>query len=167
MQGNRYLFLIVMEFKGRYSTHNLKDWSFFLTNKVGQSQGEEHGWMYPLSKSYFNCTFNSANSLGVILYSRMEIGVILGYNSMLNSTSRSGGMSGKLSEKTSGNSQTTWMSSRFWAVVWWTEGGATEGCDSLWQNHLRNEGSVFQDLDRVILDEARMHVNTHTKHSKP
>jgi hypothetical protein len=32
---------------------------------------------------------------------------------------------------------------------------------------LRNEGSVFQDPDRVILDEARMHVNTHTKHLKP
>jgi hypothetical protein len=27
-------------------------------------------------------------------------------------------------------------------------------------------GSVFQDPDRVILDEARMHANTHTKHSK-
>jgi hypothetical protein len=37
----------------------------------------------------------------------------------------------------------------------------------VWQNHLRNEGSVFQDPDRVILDEARMHVNTHTKHLKP
>jgi hypothetical protein len=24
------------------------------------------------------------------------------------------------------------------------------------QNHLRNEGSVFQDSDRVILDKARM-----------
>jgi hypothetical protein len=37
----------------------------------------------------------------------------------------------------------------------------------MWQNHLRNEGSVFQDPDRVILDEARMHVNTHMKHLKP
>jgi hypothetical protein len=26
----------------------------------------------------------------------------------------------------------------------------------LWQNHLKNEGSVLQDLDRVIFDEARM-----------
>jgi hypothetical protein len=33
-------------------------------------------------------------------------------------------------------------------------------------NPLRNEGSVFQDSDRVILDEARMHVNTYTKHLK-
>jgi hypothetical protein len=32
---------------------------------------------------------------------------------------------------------------------------------------LRKERSVFQDPDRVILDEARMHVNTHTKHLKP
>jgi hypothetical protein len=37
----------------------------------------------------------------------------------------------------------------------------------VWQNHLRNEGSVFQDPDQVILNEARMHVNTHTKHLKP
>jgi hypothetical protein len=28
--------------------------------------------------------------------------------------------------------------------------------DSLSQNHLRNEGFIFQDPDRVILDEARM-----------
>jgi hypothetical protein len=28
-------------------------------------------------------------------------------------------------------------------------------------------GSVFQDPDWVILDEARMHVNTHMKHLKP
>jgi hypothetical protein len=35
---------------------------------------------------------------------------------------------------------------------------------TLRQNPLRNEGSVFQDPDRVILDEAKMHVNTHTKH---
>jgi hypothetical protein len=36
----------------------------------------------------------------------------------------------------------------------------------MWQNHLRNEGSVFQDPNWVILDEAKMHVNTHTKHLK-
>jgi hypothetical protein len=30
-----------------------------------------------------------------------------------------------------------------------------------------NEEYVFQDLDWVILDEARIHANTHTKHSKP
>jgi hypothetical protein len=31
----------------------------------------------------------------------------------------------------------------------------------LWQNHLRNEKSVFQNLDQVILDEAKMHANTY------
>jgi hypothetical protein len=36
------------------------------------------------------------------------------------------------------------------APRWMFEGGM------LWQNHLRNEGSVFQDPDRVILDKARM-----------
>jgi hypothetical protein len=39
--------------------------------------------------------------------------------------------------------------------------------NKFWQNPLRNEGSVFQDPDRVILNEARMHINTHTKHLKP
>jgi hypothetical protein len=29
------------------------------------------------------------------------------------------------------------------------------------QNHLRNEGSIFQDLDQGILDEARMHKHTY------
>jgi hypothetical protein len=36
----------------------------------------------------------------------------------------------------------------------------------LWQKHLRNEESIFQDPNRVIFDEARIHANTHTKHSK-
>jgi hypothetical protein len=26
----------------------------------------------------------------------------------------------------------------------------------MWQNHIRNEGSIFQDPDRMILDEARI-----------
>jgi hypothetical protein len=46
------------------------------------------------------------------------------------------------------------------ATVWRLEGY------KLWQNPLKNKGSVFQDPDWVILDEARMHVNTHTKHLK-
>jgi hypothetical protein len=31
----------------------------------------------------------------------------------------------------------------------------------MWQNHLKNEGSVFQDRDQRILDEARMHKHTY------
>jgi hypothetical protein len=34
----------------------------------------------------------------------------------------------------------------------------------MWQNHLRNEGSIFQDSDRGILDEARMHKHTYEAH---
>jgi hypothetical protein len=67
--------------------HSLKNWSFFFTNKAGQPQGEVLGWIYPLSKISFNCTFNSANSLGVILYGRLEIGAVSGCSSMVNSTS--------------------------------------------------------------------------------
>jgi hypothetical protein len=74
--------------------------------------------MYPLFNSSFNCIFSSANSLGVILYDRREMGAIPGYNSIVNSTSRSRGMSGKSFRKTSGNSQVIGMSSRFWATVW-------------------------------------------------
>jgi hypothetical protein len=43
---------------------------------------------------------------------------------------------------------------------------AHKGLLLVWQNHLRNEGFVFQDPDQVILDEARMHASTYTKHSK-
>jgi hypothetical protein len=41
-----------------------------------------------------------------------------------------------------------------------------KGAGLMWQNHLRNEEFIFQDPDRVILDEARMHAKTHTNHSK-
>jgi hypothetical protein len=35
-------------------------------------------------------------------------------------------------------------------------------CFILWQNHLRNEGSILQDPDRVILNKARMQ-QTHVR----
>jgi hypothetical protein len=63
-----------------------------VTNNVGQPQGEELGCMKPLSNSSFNCVFNSANSLGVILYYRLDIGVIPGCSSMVNSASRFSGI---------------------------------------------------------------------------
>jgi hypothetical protein len=37
---------------------------------------------------------------------------------------------------------------------------AIDAVETLWQNHLRNEGSVFQNLDRGILDEARIRKHT-------
>jgi hypothetical protein len=61
----------------------------------------------------WNGIFDSANSLGVILYGHLEIGAVSGYNSMVNSISRSGGMSGKSSGNTSRNSWPIGISSRF------------------------------------------------------
>jgi hypothetical protein len=63
------------------------NYKLLVKNKAGQPQGDELGRIYPLSKSSFNCTFNSANSLVVILYGHLEIGAVLGYNSIVNSTS--------------------------------------------------------------------------------
>jgi hypothetical protein len=52
-------------------------------------------------------------------------------------------------------------------IIWFLAHICSYALDYMWQNHLRNEGSVVQDADRVILDEARMYANTYTKHSKP
>jgi hypothetical protein len=35
----------------------------------------------------------------------------------------------------------------------------------VWQNHIRNEGSIFQDPARVILNEARMQ-QTHIRNKQ-
>jgi hypothetical protein len=82
--------------------------------------------MYPLSNSSFNCNFNSANSLGVILYDRLKIGDVPDCSSMVNSTSQSSGMLAKSSGNTSGNLHTTRISSRLRIVMCWTEGVALE-----------------------------------------
>jgi hypothetical protein len=31
-----------------------------------------------------------------------------------------------------------------------------KSAEGMWHNHLRNEGSILENLDRVIVDEARM-----------
>jgi hypothetical protein len=81
--------------------------------------------MYPLSNSSFNYIFSSANSLGVILYVRLEIGAVPDCNSIVNYTSRFTGMPGKSFGKTSGNSQAIGISSRFWATVWCADAAGT------------------------------------------
>src|SRR3954463_13472702 len=61
-----------------------------------------------------SCRLSSANSEGPILYGLLEIGAVPGSSSITNSTSRSGGIPGNSSGKTSGNSQTTgtlWIAS--------------------------------------------------------
>jgi hypothetical protein len=85
-------------------------------NQAGQPQGEELGRMKPLSSSSFNCTFNSANSLGVILYGHLDIGDVHGCRSIVNFTSRSGDMPSKSSGKTYEYSQATGISSRLGTV---------------------------------------------------
>jgi hypothetical protein len=82
------------------------------------TQGEELRRMKPLSINSFNCTFNSANSLGVILYGHLEMGVMPCCSSMVNSTSQYGGMPGKSSRKTSGYSRAIGISSRLGAARW-------------------------------------------------
>src|SRR3954469_20507659 len=56
--------------------------------------------------------FSSANSCGAILYGRLEIGVVPGIRSTMNSTHLSGGIPGSSLGKTSAKSQTTVISSR-------------------------------------------------------
>src|SRR6185503_13498418 len=85
--------------------------SFFFTNNAGQPQGEALGRIKPLSRSSCRWLFNSANSLGGIRYGLFEIGAVPGCSSITNSISRSGGIPGKSSEKTSAYSHTTGISS--------------------------------------------------------
>ena len=48
--------------------HILREPSFFFTNNTGAPHGEILGLMKPLSRRSFNCSFNSFNSAGAILY---------------------------------------------------------------------------------------------------
>ena len=87
--------------------HIHKETSFFLTNNTGAPHGEELGRIKPFSSKSFNCSFNSFNSAGAILYGGIDIGVVPGNTSMEKSISRSGGKPGSYSGNTSGNSFTT------------------------------------------------------------
>jgi hypothetical protein len=77
---------------------------------AGQPHGDELGRMNPFCNRSFNWVLSSANSFGGIRYDLLEIGAILGFNSITNSTSLYGGNPGKSSRKTSGNSHTTAIS---------------------------------------------------------
>ena len=85
-------------------------------NKAGQPHGEVLGRMKPLSSNSCNWIFNSANSLGVILYGRRDIGAVPGYSSITNSTSRSGGIPGNSSGNTPGYSLTTGISAKIFPL---------------------------------------------------
>src|SRR6266487_7073213 len=91
--------------------HNLILPSFFLTNNTGAPHGDTLGRMNFFSSNSSNCFFNSFNSDADILYGAMDIGLVPGTRSTVNSTSLSGGTSEISSGNTSGNSQTTGNSS--------------------------------------------------------
>jgi hypothetical protein len=74
---------------------------------AGQPQGEELGRINPFSSRSCNWVLSSASSFGGTQYDLLEIGAVLGFNSITNSTSLSGGNLGRSSGKTSGNSHTT------------------------------------------------------------
>src|SRR3954462_3415924 len=68
--------------------------------------------MKPFANESLSWIFSSANSCGAILYGRLEIGVVPGIISTMNTTHLSGGIPDSSSGKTSGKSQTTEISSR-------------------------------------------------------
>jgi len=74
---------------------------FFLTNKTRAPQGKTLGRMKPFSRRSFNCSFNSFNSDGAIIYSRIWIGRVSG-SLPIPKSSLLGGTLGRSSGKTSG-----------------------------------------------------------------
>src|SRR4051812_23898286 len=86
--------------------------SFFVTNRTGQPHGDELGRMKPFANKASSWILSSANSRGAILYGRLEIGVVPGIRSTMNTTHLSGGMPSRSSGNTSGKSRTTEISSR-------------------------------------------------------
>src|SRR6266487_136197 len=91
--------------------HNLILHSFFLTNNTGAPQGDTLGRINFFSNNSSSCFFNSFNSDVDIRYGAIDIGLVPGTKSILNSTSLSGGTLDTSSENTSKNSLTTGISS--------------------------------------------------------
>ena len=81
--------------------------SIFLENRTGAPQGEVLGLMKPLSNNSCIWTLSSCNSTGTILCRVIEMGDVLGCNSIVKSTFLYGGNPGSSSRKTSSYSQTT------------------------------------------------------------
>src|SRR3954463_13297123 len=77
--------------------------SFFVTNRTGHPHGDELGRMKPLSNKASSWVLSSANSIGAILYGRLEIGLVPGIRSTMNSTRLSGGLPGTLQERHPGS----------------------------------------------------------------
>ena len=86
--------------------HNQRVLSFFLANNIGVPQGEVLGLIKPLSNNFCNWTLSSYNSAGTILCGVIELGNILGCNSIVKSTSQCRGNPDSSFGKTSSYSQT-------------------------------------------------------------
>src|ERR1041384_5082349 len=72
-------------------------------NRTGQPHGDELGRMKPFANEASSWVLSLANSCGAILYGRLEIGVVPGIRSTMNSMHLSGGMSGSSSERHPGS----------------------------------------------------------------
>src|SRR3954471_17583839 len=81
-------------------------------NRTGQPHGNKLGRMKPFANETSSWVFSSANSCGAILYGHLEIGVVPGIRSTINSTHLLGGIPGSSSGKTSEKSRTTGILSR-------------------------------------------------------
>ena len=87
--------------------HNRRVLSFFFTNRTGAPYGEVLILMNPLSSNSCILTLTSYNSTGAILCGVIEIGDVLGCNSIQKFTSLYEGNLGSSSGKTSSYSHTT------------------------------------------------------------
>src|SRR3954468_20400996 len=72
-------------------------------NRMGQPHGDDLGRMKPFGNETSSWALSSANSCGAILYGRLEIGVVPGIRSTMNSTHLSGGIPVALQERHPGS----------------------------------------------------------------
>ena len=85
--------------------------SFFFTSNTGAPHRDTLGRMKPISRSSYNCFFNSCSSFGAIRYGSFDTSAASRIRSMANSTCLSGGIPDRSSGNTSMNSRTIGTSS--------------------------------------------------------
>ncbi|KAF3649554.1 hypothetical protein T459_12138 [Capsicum annuum] len=78
--------------------------SFLYMNDTGVPHRHTLGWMNPLSRRSFNCSFNFLSFDGAILYSGIDMGLVSWIRSILKSIFLSRGTPEMSSGNTSGNS---------------------------------------------------------------
>ncbi|PHU15338.1 hypothetical protein BC332_16543 [Capsicum chinense] len=85
---------------------------FLSTNRIGAPHGEMLDLINPLSKRSFNCSFSSLSLDRVILYGKIDMGLVSRRRSIPKLIFLSGGTPRRSSGNTSGNSLTTETNSR-------------------------------------------------------